>query len=216
MTFGISASTAALIAGGAVVGGSLISANAQKKAGQAAASAQTQASEAGIAEQQRQFDAIQELLKPFVSKGTTALTQQGNLVGLGGAQAQQQAIQALQSSPLFTSAIQQGENALLQNASATGGLRGGNTQAALATLRPTLLRQAVQDQLGQLGQLSSMGLGAATGTGQFGQAASNNITQLLGQIGQAQAGSALARGQANAAFGNALSSIGGTFLGGKF
>lgn len=201
---------------GTLVGGSIASSNAQKKAAQAAAGAQTAASEAGIAEQQRQFDAIQELLKPFVSQGTTALTQQGNLVGLGGTEAQQQAIQALQSSPLFTSAIQQGENALLQNASATGGLRGGNTQAALATLRPTLLRQAVQDQIGQLGQLSSMGLGAATGTGQFGQAASNNITQLLGQIGQAQAGSALARGQANAQLGNSLTSISSALLGGKF
>jgi hypothetical protein len=205
-----------LAAGGAILGSSLIGANQQKKAAQAAAGAQTAASEAGIAEQQRQFDAIQELLKPFVSTGQTALTQQGNLIGLGGNEAQQQAINQLTASPLFQSAIQQGETALLQNASATGGLRGGNTQAALATLRPTLLRQTIADQLGQLGQVSSMGLGAATQTGQFGQASANNVTNMLGQIGSAQAGAALARGQANAAPFNALAQMGGMYLGSKF
>lgn len=205
-----------LAAGGAILGSSLIGANAQKKAAQGAANAQTAASEAGIAEQQRQFDAIQELLKPFVSTGQTALTQQSNLIGLGGSEAQQQAISQLTASPLFQSSVQQSENALLQNASATGGLRGGNTQAALATLRPNLLRQTIADQLGQLGQVSSMGLGAATQTGQFGQASSNNVTNMLGQIGSAQAGAALARGQANAAPFNALAQIGGMYLGSKF
>ena len=205
-----------LAAGGAILGSSLIGANAQKKAAQAGANAQTAASEAGIAEQKRQFDAIQELLKPFVSTGQTALTQQSNLIGLGGTEAQQQAISQLTASPLFQSSVQQSENALLQNASATGGLRGGNTQAALATLRPNLLRQTIADQLGQLGQVSSMGLGAATQTGQFGQASSNNVTNMLGQIGSAQAGAALARGQANAAPFNALAQIGGMYLGSKF
>ena len=205
-----------LLAVGSLLGGSISAANSQKKAAQAAAGAQTAASEAGIAEQQRQFDAIQALLKPFVSTGQTALTQQGNLIGLGGFDAQQQAINQLTASPLFQYAIQQGETALLQNASPTGGLRGGNTQAALATLRPTLLRQTIADQLGQLGQVSSMGLGAATQTGQFGQASANNVTNLLGQIGASQAGAALARGQANAAPFNALAQIGGMYLGSKF
>lgn len=208
---------AAAVAGAAVVGG-VYSANQQSKAADRAAGAQQAASDAGIAEQQRQFDVIQGLLKPYVSTGTTALTAQQDLVGLNGNNAQAAAIQALQSSPQFTSMLQQGENSILQNASATGGLRGGNTQAALAQFSPALLSATINDQYSRLGGLSSMGLGAATQTGNFGQASSNNVTQLLGQIGAAQGGNALAQGKAQAGYANAISGALGTYvgMGGKF
>lgn len=199
---------AAAVVGSAAVG--LYSANQASKAANNAASAQQDSAQAGIAEQQRQFDAIQKLLAPYVTAGTGALTKQQDLVGANGSDAQAQAIQALQSSPQFTSMLQQGENSILQNASATGGLRGGNTQAALAQFSPALLAATINDQYSKLGNLSSMGLGAATQTGNFGQASSGNVTQLLGQIGASQAGNALAQGQAQAGYGNAL--LGSMFL----
>lgn len=201
------------VAGATLVGG-VMSSNAQKKAGQQAANAQTDAAQAGVAEQQRQFDAIQELLKPYVTTGQNALTAQQNLTGLGGADAQAKAIQALQQSPQFTSMLAQGENSILQNASATGGLRGGNTQAALAQFSPALLAATINDQYARLGGLSSMGLGAATQTGNFGQASTNNITALLGQQGAAQAGAALNAGRANAGLINSVTGAFGTALGG--
>lgn len=200
------------VAGAAVVGG-VMSSRAQKKAGQAAADAQVQSSEAGIAEQQRQFDAIQELLKPYVDTGASALGDQQDLAGLNGAAAQRAAIEAIGSSPELLALMEQGETGILQNASATGGLRGGNVQAALARFRPSMLSAAINDQYGRLGGLSSMGLGAATGTGQFAQASSNNVTQLLQQQGAALAGGALSAGKAQAGMWNALGSGVGTFAG---
>ena len=56
-------STGLALPGGSIAGG-LLSSSAQKKAASTAAAAQTQASEAGIAEQRRQFDTVQELLRP--------------------------------------------------------------------------------------------------------------------------------------------------------
>jgi hypothetical protein len=208
---------AAAVVGAAVVGG-VASSQAQKSASADASAAQTEASANGISEQRRQFDATQALLQPYVNSGLQAMGGQRDLLGLNGAGSQQGAIQALQSSPQFTSMLKQGENSILQNASATGGLRGGNTQAALAQFSPALLSATINDQYAKLGGLSSMGLGAATQTGQFGQAATNNVTQLLQQQGAAIAGNELAAGRAQAqawnTAGNAIGAYAG--MGGKF
>jgi hypothetical protein len=175
--------------------------------------AQVAMSEQGIAEQRRQFDAIQKLLAPFVAAGTGALTGQQDLVGLNGDAAQQKAIQALQASPQFTSMLKQGETSILQNASATGGLRGGNTQAALAQFSPSLLAATINDQYGRLSDITKLGANAAVGTGNFGQSSTENVTRLLGQISSAQAGGALAQGRAQAGYANAITSGLGAFLG---
>jgi hypothetical protein len=104
---------------------------------------------------------------------------------------------------------QQGENALLQNASATGGLRGGNLQAALAQFRPQLFSQLIESQYGKLGALSGLGQASAAGQAAAAQQTGSDIATLLGQQGAAQAGSALASGQAQAnAWGNVGQSIG--------
>jgi len=204
------------LAGASLVGG-LVSSDKQRSAANRAADAQSGAAQAGIDEQRRQFDAIQALLAPYVKAGTGALGSQQALLGLSGNDAQAAAVQALQNSPAFQSQLQQGTNSILQNASATGGLRGGNTQAALAQFSPALLAANINDQYARLGGLSSMGLGAATQTGAFGQASTNNVTNLLGQIGAAQAGGALAQGKASAGYVNAITgALGQYFGGGKF
>jgi len=107
------------------VGASIMGNRAANKAAGRAADAQVQAAQLGVEENRRQFDLVQTLLKPYVEGGTAAFKQQQNLLGVGGAAAQQQAIGALQNSPFFQAQLNQGTNALLQNASATGGLRGG-------------------------------------------------------------------------------------------
>jgi hypothetical protein len=203
---------AAAVVGSAVVGG-VASSAASKSASKKAANAQTQSAEAGIAEQQRQFDAIQELLKPYSEAGAGALGAQQNLLGLNGNTAQASAIQALQQSPQFTSLLQQGENSILQNASATGGLRGGNTQAALAQFSPALLAQTINDQYSRLGGITSLGQNAAAMQGNAGMQTGNNISNLLGQIGASQAGNALAQGQATAGMWNSMAGGVGTYAG---
>ncbi len=187
----------AAVAAATVVGG-VLSSKAQSKAASSAAQAQTEASQAAIDEQRRQFDAVQELMKPYVNAGNQGLSGQSDLLGLNGADKQQAAIDAINNSAAMKTYVQQGENALLQNASATGGLRGGNTQSALAQFRPQLLNQLVNQQYQNLGGLTSIGQNAAAGVGNAGMQTANNIGNLLGSIGQAQAGNALAQGKASA------------------
>jgi len=197
----------------AVVGGAVIGGIASNRAAGRAADAQTASAQAGIDAGDRQFAEIQRMLAPYRETGAQALGGQEDLAGLNGQDAQARAIQALQQSQIFTSQLQQGEDSILANASATGGLRGGNTQGALAQFAPQLLSQTINDQYSRLGGLSSMGLGAAGQTGQFAQSATNNAQALLQQQGAAQAGSALARGQA---FSNVAQSIPQAFLFSQF
>lgn len=128
----------------------------------------------------------------------------------GGAQAQQQAIAGIEGSPLFQSLLRQGEQGILQNASATGGLRGGNVQGALAQFRPAMLNQQIQQQLANFAGLASLGQSAAAGTGNAGIQTGANIGNLLQDTGQARAYGAL--GSSNA-LGGAVASL-GNILGG--
>lgn len=198
---------------GSQVVGSMISADAQSGAADAAAGAQTAASQAGIAEQRRQFDAIQKLLQPYVDAGNKGLTGQLDLSGANGATAQQAAIDALKQSPAFTAAQDLGQRSILANASATGGLRGGNVQAALAQFSPALLAQTINDQYSRLGGLTSIGQNAAAGVGNAGMQTGNSVATLLGQIGSAQAGGALAQGRATAGLANGMTGAIGQFVG---
>lgn len=210
---------ATAIVGTAVVGG-YMSSQAQKSAASTAAAAQTAAAETGseaqiestklaVEEQKRQFDAMQETMKPYVSAGETALTSQLALAGLSGAEAQQTAINNIEQSPLFQAQIKAGEEALLQQASATGGLRGGNVQAALAKYRPAMLQSQIENQYAKLGGLTSIGQASAAGQAAAGMQSAANVgnlyaqqgqtlANLAGQVGAAQAGQAIASGQATA------------------
>lgn len=188
----MAATTAAVVGAGAAAYGASKSGKASGKA----AEAQSEASQAGVEEQRRQFDKLVELLSPYTKAGEGALSAQQNILGLGGAQAQQAAISGIEQSPYFQSTARQGESAILQNASATGGLRGGNTQGALAQFRPQLLNQLVQQQYQNLGGITALGQNSAAQQGNAGMQSASNIGNLLAQGGAAQAGGII--GQANA------------------
>ena len=220
---------ATAIIGSAVVGGVVQSRSASK-----AAKAQGQASDNSIAEQRSQFDAMQKTLKPYVDAGSPALKQlasyssvaqpaldeQQALNGMLGPERQQEAIDLIEQSPLYMEHVAQGENAMLQNASATGGLRGGNMQGALAQFRPAVLQQMIEDKYSKLGGMVNFGanasqnlatMGQASGTGQAaaGMNMANNIGTANMAAGDARAQAALAQGQA---WGNVANSVG--YLGG--
>ena len=171
---------------------------------EAAGRVQAEAAKAGIAEQRRQFDLTKELLSPFVQAGaggegvTGALPAQQALLGLLGPEAQQAAIAGLETSPTFGALARQGEEAILQSGSATGGLRGGNIQGALAQFRPQMLQQLIQSQLGNLGGLTQLGQSSASGVGAAGQATGANIADLLAQQGAATAGGIMGKAGAQA------------------
>lgn len=182
----------------AIVGGAVLVSQGQKKAAagaQAAAGTQAAASEAGIEEQRRQFDKLVELMGPYVTAGSGALEQQQNILGLKGAEAQKAAYANIAQSPEFLAMQQQGENALLQQASATGGLRGGNVQGALAQFRPGLLNQLAQQRYMNLGGITALGQASAAGQASAGMQSAGAIGNLLAQQGAAIAGGQIAKGQ---------------------
>ena len=200
----------ALVSGGVSLLGSYLGGESQKEAAGAAAGAQTRAAQLGIEEQRRQFDRMQELLGPYVEAGTGALGGQQALLGLSGPEAQREAISGIEQSPYFEALARQGETGILQSASATGGLRGGNVQGALAQFRPSMLQQLIENQYSKLGGIAQQGQASAAGVGAAGQQTGANIANLLAQSGQAQAGQAMAAGQAKAGVYGDISQLVGT------
>ena len=190
------------------IAGSIGSAAIQAKSAKNASNAQTQAAAEQVAESRRQFDVIQGLLKPYVTAGTGALQSQLDLMGIGGRtgvagqpdisaqDAQRNAIQGISGGAQFNALAAQGEEAILANASATGGLRGGDTQGVLAQFRPQMLQSLIQQQLANFGGVAANGQQAAGMTGQAAQNTGQQVNQSLGDRGAAQAGSFLAQGQA--------------------
>ena len=207
---------AAVVAGGVGLYSASKASKAQSKASNSAAAAQSEGDRLAIEEQKRQFDAIQKLLAPYNQAGTQGLSAQQDLLGLNGADKQSAAYNSIANSPAMAAYAQQGENALLQNASATGGLRGGNTQGALAQYRPQLLNQMINQQYANLGGMASIGQNAAAQTGNAGMQTGMNVSNLLQNTGSAQAAAAMAQGKAGAnqwsAVGDIFGKIGGAAL----
>jgi hypothetical protein len=204
----------AAVAVGTIAAG-YMSSEATTSAAETAAGAQTEASQQAIALQREQFNKIQDLLKPYVEAGVTSTEQQQALLGLKGDEAKKAAIKSIEGGDIFKGLAAQGESAILQNASATGGLRGGNVQGALAQFRPKLLSDMIQQQFQNLGSMSNIGQAAATGVSAFGEKSASNISNLIGDIGAAQAGAAQAAGKAESGMWGDISGMGGMYLGSK-
>lgn len=91
------------------------------------------------------------------------------------------------SSPFYTEAVRIGEDAVLRNASATGGLRSGTASENLANVNQQALLQSYQTQLQGLQGLGSLSSNA------------NNIAGMTQGIGQTYAQGITAQAQANEA-----------------
>lgn len=216
--------------------GKLTGAQAQADAAQEAGRTQSAAAQAGVDQlngrfddaktlQMQQLDAYRQALAPYMSAGTGALSGVQDLTGLNGAGAQQSAIAGIQGSPQYQALSQSGQDAILSNASATGGLRGGNVQAALGQFQPQLLSQLIDQQLSRLGGLTSLGANSSLNYGNAGISTGNaiaqeglstgaNVANLLQQKAAATAGGQLAEGSvARQGFGDALK-IASLFMGG--
>jgi hypothetical protein len=188
------------------VGGAVLKGNAAKKAGQQ----QVQSEMAAIAEQRAAREETRRLLEPYVAAGTPALQQQMAALGLSGAEAQAAYVAQQEQSPIFQALARQGEEAMLQQASATGGLRGGNIQGALAQFRPNILNQFLTQQYDRLGGLARVGQTSAAGVGAAGMETAQNIGANLQNVGAQRAGASLAQGQM---YGDILGTFGGVAKG---
>jgi hypothetical protein len=138
-----------------------------------------------------QLAATQGRLDPFEALGTAAAGQQGDILGLHGAGAQGSIIDQLKASPMFQSLFRTGQDTILNNASATGGLRGGNIIDHLANFGSDTLAQVIQNQLQNLQPLSQQGLQATEFGGQLGAQNAGALAGLDTGAGQANSGAIL-------------------------
>lgn len=212
---------AATVGGVASIGANLYNASKERGAIADASAAQQAQNNLAIAESRRQYDQTRTDQLPFVQAGQQALGQQQGvlgaqraLLGLDGASPQSAAIAQLKASPMWQSLFGAGEDAILANASATGGLRGGNTQRSLYRLGNDTLAQLIERQVanlgglsGQYGAIAGQGTNTAANLGQLGAQTATNIGNIQIGSGQAQAGGILGRANTNA---EALNSVLGT------
>lgn len=151
-----------------------------------AGDASAEASREAIKFQKQSFDYIKNLIAPYEQGGQKSFNATLDLLGLGTG-SQQEAIDKLTNQDYFKTLVSQGEQALLQNASATGGLRGGNTQAALAQFRPSMIQQLVQQQLGNLGGITATGMQGVSALSGASANSANTMSNIAMQNGQTQA-----------------------------
>lgn len=171
--------------------GSILNAGDSKKAIRQANTATQLGITNGTNALNNQFASTTANYQPYLTAGTGALGQESDLLGLNGNDQQGSAIAALQASPLFQTLFKTGTDSVLGAASATGGLRGGNVNQALYNNGQQTLAQVIQQQLQNLGGLSSQGLSATGQLGQLGTQNAGNVANLDTQSGAANAGSIL-------------------------
>lgn len=190
-----------LLAGGAVLGGigNLISGGANKRAAEAQAAGYAEGSQ----QLQDQYQQGQQATQVYREGGEQAFAEAQALQTPEG---RAQFYAQYGDSPEGQQMAQQAEESILRNASATGGMRTGQTNVALSTVMPQLANQAYQQKFQGLQQLYQPGFQAATQTAGL-------APQVGQQMGQYSVGQGGAQGQANSAMGNAWGNTVGQFGG---
>ena len=137
------------------------------------------------------------------------LQAQQNQLALSGALGQEAFNNALMNNPATQFLREQGQEAIINQQAALGGLGGGNVMRELSRFNQGLAAQDLDAQFNRLGQLTGQGMQAAGQSGQFlaqagqqmGNLASTNA-QLGTQANLANASNALQASLANAQMGN--------------
>lgn len=188
------------------------------KAAKKAAAAQMLMMQKAIKEQKAAYKEGTELLSPYSTAGLGGLESYLALLGQSGPEAQQAAIAGLEQTPGYQAQLQAGQRAILQNAAATGGLRGGNVQQGLAEFGSGLFGQYYQNQLNQLGQLQNQGMNVQTNLANIRSGQAANTSNQYNMMGQAQGQGILAQQAASqqgmSNLGSTLGGIGGMIFGG--
>lgn len=191
---------------GDIVGG-FIQADAVKEG----SADQLAATEAGIAEQRRQFDLSREDFQPYREAGVQAL---GSLQGDIGRMPTAAEVMA---SPGYQFGMQQGQTGLDRRIAAMGGrVSGAALKAAsrfntdYATTGYNAEYQRRQDRLNRLAAIAGIGQTATSGSAQAGASAANNISSALQSQGDASAAARVAQGNI---WGNAFNRMASTGFG---
>lgn len=158
----------ALAGAAATVGVGLYSANKQSdsiKAGQDAANAQAEKAQA----------AAGQAFAPYQAAGSNALSSYGNLLGLNGQDAANQAMSQFKASPGFQYQLTQGLQSVDHGAAAQGMLRSGETLRAEQVLGDQLASQDFGNYLNRLNGMANIGLQASGGLVNAYTGQANNI-----------------------------------------
>ena len=155
-----------------------------KKADKAATAALGQ----GFGQQQQYYDQAAGMYDPYVQQGGEANAFYGNALGLGGADAQGEALGTLTSNPLFQGQLGQDSNALARLLNARGSSGGG--QAQLAGQR--VFQQTAGNWLDRYRDMGSQGFQATNQQSGVRQAQGDNAYG----YGATRAGQAINRGNA--------------------
>lgn len=182
----------------AITNASQNSANSILQGSQTAANSQMAGAETSAGAQQQALYYLQQQDALPSSLRESALKSLGGLYGGSGS-----ITDRAMASPVYQAAVQQGENSVLRNASATGGLRSGSANENLAQVNQNALISAYNDQINGLQGLASLqsnanniagytaGIGNTIGQGQI------NYGNTLGQ-GQITSAQTQAQGQISA------------------
>lgn len=133
---------------------------------------------------------INEQFSPWVSQGTAGMGQYANVLGLGGADAQQGALQDWWNSSGGQFQLNQGLDQIAGNSAAGGLLRSGGTAKAMENYRSNLASTKLNEYLGNLSGFNNQALQAG---------------QLISGAGQTQTGASTKGGGLGKAIGLAAS-----------
>jgi len=137
---------------------------------------------AGLADLNARIASGASALEPFVNRGGQAFDLQMALSGALGNDAQKTAFANYNASPGQEFLQQRGEQAVLRNASAVGGLGGSRVLQELQRQGVGLAQQDFANQFDRLGQLSGMGLNGAGMKSNLIMNGANIAANLTGQM----------------------------------
>lgn len=172
----------------AIVGAAVVGAGATVAASSNSANATQNATNASIAEQNSALSQQASLSAPYRQLGTDAMGTYESLLGIGGSGSSSSAIQsALANTPGYQFTLNQGEQGILNAASAQGGIT-GNTLASLDSYNSGLASNTYQSVLGDYANAVQTGQAAAAGQAQNVGNAASNISSSITSQGQTTAG----------------------------
>lgn len=182
----------------AIAGAAVVGAGATMYAGSKAAKAQKNAANQQIAEQRRQYDQDRADWAPWRAAGESALSRLTAEMSGGPTT-------AFVASPGYQFRMSEGQKAIDRNRAARGLLNSGAADKARIAYGEGLAASEYGDWWNRNAGLAGVGQNATAATSQAGQNATNNITNALGQAGQARASSYANTGSAiNSGMNNVL------------
>lgn len=179
-----------LIAGGVIAATGIGSAIANGNAAAAAARAQRSSAQEAMDQQQRMWEQQQANQKPWMEAGQTSLAQMLQMNN-GGFDASQ-----LANDPGFQFRMAQGQKALERSAASRGGLNSGGFMKGLARYSQGVASDEFGNRYNRLAQLAGLGSSSTNQINATGSQYANSMSNLYGDMGNANAAAAIGQGNA--------------------